>query len=74
MEATIDTHVRESIRLHDVLHGFHAGRGMGMVILELKLAQELYSVYQDPLLLILLDLKKAYNTIYCGHFLISMEG
>ena len=74
VEAIIDNRVRESIRLHDVLHGFRSGRGMGMVILELNLAQELDRVYQYPLFLIFLDLEKSYNTVYRGNLLTDMEG
>ena len=55
----IDTHIKKVVQLHYVLHGFHAGRGAGTTIMELKLAQELASVNQDPLLLVFLDLNKA---------------
>ena len=37
--------------------------------MELKLAQELASVDQDPLLLVLLDLRKAYGNLYRGGLL-----
>ena len=33
VEAKIDTSLREIVRLHDVLQGFHTGRGMGTEIL-----------------------------------------
>ena len=39
VEAIIDTRLRESFCLHDVLHSFLTGRGTGKEILELKLAQ-----------------------------------
>ena len=50
VEEIIDTRLRESIILHDILHGLIAGRGTWTAILELKVAQELYSIDQDPLL------------------------
>ena len=37
VEAIIDIRLRVSVRLHGVLHGFHAGRVPGMEILELNL-------------------------------------
>ena len=45
------------------MNRFCAGKGAGTAILELKLAQELASVDQDPLLLVLLDLRKAYDNL-----------
>ena len=39
VEEIIDTRLRESVILHDVLHGFRAGKVTGTEILELKLAQ-----------------------------------
>ena len=69
-----NTRLRASVRLHEVLHGFHAGRWMGTAILELKLAQELASVDQDPLFLVFLDLKRSYDTVDCGRLLTTLEG
>ena len=73
VEAIIDTRLRESVQLHDVLHGFHAGRGMGAAILGLKLDQELPDIDQDSLLLVFLDLNKSYDTVDCGQLLTSLE-
>ena len=56
VEAIIDTCPRSSVRLHNILHGFHAGRVTRTAILELNLAQYLASVDQDPLFLFFLDL------------------
>ena len=69
VEAIIDTHLRASISFHDVFRGFHTGRGMGTVILELKLAQELSRVNQDPLFLVFMDLRKAYYNMDRGRIL-----
>ena len=63
VESIIETLLRESVRLHDVLHSFCSGRGTGTSILEPKLAQELTRVDQDPLFLVLLDPKKACNIV-----------
>ena len=56
VEAIIDNRLRASIRLHDILHGFCAGRGTGTAILEMKLMQELDSMDQDSIYLFFLDL------------------
>jgi hypothetical protein len=63
VEAIIDTWCKEVIRFHDILHGFIQRRGTGTAILEAKLVQELASIEADPLFVIFLDLKKAYDTI-----------
>ena len=59
MEAIIDTRIKNSETFHDVLHVFCIGRGMGTSIVELKRAQELASVDQDPIFLVFLDLRKS---------------
>ena len=59
VEDLIDTRLRASLQLHDVLHGFRTGRGTGTAIMELKLAQELSSVDHNPLFLVFLEIWKA---------------
>ena len=56
VEVIIDTCLRASVRLQNVLHGLRAGRGTGTNTLELNLAKELVSVDQDPPFLVFLDL------------------
>ena len=55
-KAIIDTRPRPSVRLHDVLHGFLTGRGTGTTVLDMNMAQELESMDQVPLFLVILDL------------------
>ena len=74
VEALINNHLRASLQMHDVFHGFRAGRGTGMAIIELKLTQDLARIYQDPLFLVLLDLWKAYDTVNRYHLIIKIEG
>ena len=74
MEAIIYICLRESVSLYDVLRGFLSGRRAGTAILELNLAQELDIFDQDPLLLVFLDLQKAYNTVYQGRLMTTLEG
>ena len=59
--------------LHNVLHGFRAGRGKGISIMELKLSQELSRIYQDPLFLVFLDLRRAYDTVDRERLLMTLE-
>ena len=53
---------------------FCTGRGTGTATVELKLAQELASVYQDPILLIFLDLRKMYDNLDRVRILKTSEG
>ena len=66
MEVFIDTRIKTAVNFHDALHVFCACLGMGMAIMEIKMAQDLDRIYQDPLLLVLLDLWKAYDMLDCG--------
>ena len=57
VEAIIDTRLREIISFHGFLHGLCVVRLTGATILDLKLAQDLASIYQGPLFLVFLDLR-----------------
>ena len=57
MKAIIDTRIKKAMDFHYVLYILRAGRGMGTAIMELNITQDLDSVDQDQLLLVLLDLK-----------------
>ena len=63
VEVLIETCLRASIQFHYVLHGDRSRRGTGTAITKLKLAHDLDRVYHKPLLLVLLDLWKSYNTV-----------
>jgi hypothetical protein len=52
-----------SVKFHDSIHGFRAGRGTGTAILEAKLLMQLTQRTHKPLFMIFLDLKKAYDTL-----------
>ena len=73
-EAAIDTLIKSVVQFHDALHGFCTERGTRTIIMELRLAQELESVDQDPLFLVFLDLRKAYEKIYRGRLTNTLEG
>jgi Reverse transcriptase (RNA-dependent DNA polymerase) len=63
LEAIVDTRVKAAVVFHDILQGFIHRRGTGTVILEAKLAQELASIKNEPLFVVFLDLRKAYDTV-----------
>ena len=63
VEALIDTRIRASLHMHNVFCGFKSGRGTETAIMELNLTQDLASIDQDPLFLVFLDLRKAYDTV-----------
>ena len=47
---------------------------MGTAIMELNLAQELASIDQSPLLLVFLDLRKAFDIVDLARLLMTPEG
>ena len=69
MEDIIDTHINKAMTFNDVLHGFCVGRVTGTDIMELNISHELTNVDQEPLLLVYIDLRKAYNNLDCGRIL-----
>ena len=74
MGSIIDTCIKKFVMFHEVLHVFCVGRVIGTAIMELNLTQELASVEQNPLLLVFLDLIKAYDNLDCGRLLKTLEG
>ena len=64
----------DAITYHDFLHGFRAGRGTGTVTLEAKLLQQLASMREEVLYVILLDLTKAYDALDRSRSLDILEG
>ena len=59
--AVIDTCIKIVLQYHNILHGFCTGRRTGTTIMELKHAQYLAIMDQDPLFLIFNYLRKYYN-------------
>jgi hypothetical protein len=59
----------EKIELHNSLHGCLAGRGTGMGIIEVKLAQQLAHLEQAPFFGVFIDLKKAFDAMDQGRCL-----
>ena len=63
IDIIMDTRLTAAIRLQEFLHGFVARKGTPTASIQVKLAQELASVEQEPLFLVFLDLRKAHNTV-----------
>ena len=74
VEVIIDTRLRTSIHFHDVIYGLWARKGMRTAIMKLKVSQELASVDHNPRLLVFLDLRKTYDTVYRGRLIWTLEG
>ena len=74
VEVVIDARNKKVIQFHDFLHGFCAGSEAGTTIMEIKIAQELASVDQDPLFLLSLGLSKDYDNLDCGQLLQTLAG
>ena len=74
IEAIIDTHIKKAVTFHYILHGFCSGRVMGTAIMDLNLAKYLACVYQDPLLLVFLYLRKLYDNLDQFRILHNLEG
>ena len=74
VDAVVDTRIKAEVQFHGVLHRSCPGRGTGTSIMELKLAQDLASVYQGPLFLVFLYLWKAYGKLEQGRLLQTLEG
>ena len=62
------------MKVDDALHGFRAGRGTGTAIMETKLLAQLRSRMDEPLFMIFLDLKKAYDTLNRPQAMRILEG
>ena len=62
LERIVD-HRLETIVLHDSFHGCLKHRGMGTVIIEAKLAQQLAHLEQAPFYGVFIDLRKAFDAM-----------
>ena len=56
--AVVNCRMKVGFVLHDTLHGFIEGRGMGTATLETKLSQHLAGLTQKPLFQVFLDIHK----------------
>ena len=63
MKVIIDSRIKTAVPFKDALHVFLASRGTGTAIVELNMGQENYSIDQNPLFLVLLELRQSYDTL-----------
>ena len=74
VEDIINTCLKECITLYYILHGFHVGRITGVAIMELKLTNDLATITQYSLFLVLLKLFKAYDNLDWDYLLTTLDG
>ena len=63
LTSLLNRRLTSSIKVHDKLHRFWEGRGMGTVAIEAKLLQRLTSMREVVLFKVLLDLQKSYDSL-----------
>ena len=59
----VNCRLHQRVTLHDVLHGFRAGRGIGTATLEEKLAHQLEGIAHEPLFQVFLDVREVYDSL-----------
>ena len=52
--------------MHDALHGFRIGRGIGTVTMEEKLTQQLVGLVHETLFQVFIDVRKSYDSLDRG--------
>ena len=72
--AAVNFWLNRGVTLHDELHGFKAGRGIGTATLEEKLAHQLEGIVNKPLLQVFLDVQKVYDYLDRGQCMDIMRG
>ena len=74
VEAIIDTRIKTVDMFHEVLHGLHTSRVTSTAIMEIKMAQEIAIIDQEPLFMVVLDLRKTCNNLYHSRSLHTLGG
>ena len=66
--------LRYAITLHNNLHVFRLGWGVGTMTMEAKLSQKLVAMVHKPLLQVFLDVQKPHNYIDRGKCMDILRG
>ena len=74
VSSIINRRIGSKIEFDDAIHGFRPGRGTGTAIMEAKLLAQMRRRTDEPLFLIFLDLKKAYDTLDRDQAMRILEG
>ena len=74
VSSIINRRIGSKIQFDDAVHGFRPGRGTGTAILEAKLLAQLRCRSDEPLFMVFLDLKKAYDTLDRDQAMRILEG
>ena len=72
--AVVNCRLKRIVTLHIALHGFRAGRGQGKETLEENLAQQLAGLANEQLFQVLLDMRKAYDSLDRGRCIEILRG
>ena len=62
----VNSQLKWGIVLHDALHGFRVGYGMGTATLEANLDQKLAGILHEPLFQVCLDIREVYDSLDSG--------
>jgi len=63
VSSIINRRIASKVKFDDAIHGFRAERGTDTAIMEAKLLTQLCCRTDEPLFMVFLDLKKAYDTL-----------
>ena len=63
LSVVVNCRLKRSAVIHDALHGFKEGRGVGTAALEANLAQQMVGITHKPLFQVLLDVQKSYESL-----------
>jgi Reverse transcriptase (RNA-dependent DNA polymerase) len=59
----IHLRLTSAIKLHEAIHGFTTNRGTGLATMNVKLLMQKARRQSNPLYMVFLDIKKAYDTL-----------
>ena len=70
----VNCHLKNSVMLHDTLHGFREGWGTGTANLDAKLAQQLSGIAHNTLFQVVLHVCKVYDLLGKGRCMEILRG
>ena len=70
----VNCRLKSNVVLYDALCGFREGRGVGTATLEANLVQQLAGLTHKPLFRVLLNVRRAYDSLYRGKCLELLRG